>query len=140
VDADAMWVETGSEQLVVPLASADAIRRAEPDASTMDQWPRNNIGRSMFYVWARRDASNIEVRFFFTKYASVIEDPGTGSACANLGGWMIATGQPLPVDVTVHQGAAVARPCLLGLRVDARGAIAVTGRVVELGTGVVRLP
>ncbi len=140
IATDPLWVDTGAEQLVVPLASVDAVRRAEPDSSTMPEWPKNSIGRSMFYLWARRDPANIEVRFFFTKYGSVLEDPGTGSACANLGGWMIATGQRLPVDVAVHQGAAVARPCRIGLAVDEAGAISVSGRVIELGAGTIRIP
>jgi trans-2,3-dihydro-3-hydroxyanthranilate isomerase len=140
VAEDPLWVDTGSEQLVVPLASVDAVRRAEPDSSTMSGWPTNSIGRSLFYVWAWRDPSNIEVRFFFTKYSSVLEDPGTGSACANLGGWMLATRRSLPVDVALHQGAAVGRPCRLGLKVSADGAISVSGRVIELGGGSVRLP
>ena len=140
IASDPLWVDTGAEQLVIPLASVDAVRRADPDSSTMGAWPQNNRGRSMFYVWAWRDSANIEVRFFFTKYTSVIEDPGTGSACANLGGWMIATGQQLPVDVSVHQGAAVARPCRLGLVVDTGQRISVSGRVVELGSGSIRLP
>ena len=140
IGSPAMWVDTGTEQLIVPVASVDAVRRADPDAGTMREWPINSFGRAMFYVWAWRDPESIEVRFFFTKHASVLEDPGTGSACANLGGWMIATGATLPVDVAVHQGIAVARPCRLGLRVDATGVISVSGRVIELGHGVIRLP
>ena len=140
IASDPLWVDTGAEQLVIALSSVDAVRRADPDSSTMGAWPQNNRGRSMFYVWAWRDSANIEARFFFTKYTSVIEDPGTGSACANLGGWMIATGQQLPVDVSVHQGAAVARPCRLGLAVDTGQRISVSGRVVELGSGSIRLP
>ena len=135
-----LWIDTGSEQLVIPLNSVEAVRRADPDAGTIHDWPRNNSGRAMLYVWSRIDARNVEARFFFTKHASVLEDPGTGSACANLGGWMVETGQPLPVALTVRQGSAVGRPCQLGLAVAAGGAIAVSGRVVEVGSGVIRLP
>ena len=140
IGAQPLWVDTGSEQLIVPLASVDAVRRADPDASTMAEWPRNNFGRTMFHLWSHVDPTNIEARFFFTKHTSILEDPGTGSACANLGGWMIATRQSLPVNVDVRQGAAVGRPCRLGLAVDASGAISVSGRVIELGAGFVRLP
>ena len=73
------------------------------------------------------------VRFFFTQHGAVIEDPATGSACANLGGWMLATGKPLPVTATLHQGEAVGRPSRLGLRVDADRHIYVTGPAIELG-------
>jgi PhzF family phenazine biosynthesis protein len=75
------------------------------------------------------------VRFFFTQHGAVIEDPATGSACANLGGWMIATGKPLPFAATLRQGEAVGRPSQLGLRVDADRSIYVTGTAIELGRG-----
>ncbi len=69
----------------------------------------------------------------------MIEDPGTGSACANLGGWLIATGASLPQRITIAQGDAVGRPCRLGLEVDAERRIRVSGRVIELARGVVTL-
>jgi trans-2,3-dihydro-3-hydroxyanthranilate isomerase len=75
------------------------------------------------------------VRFFFTANGAVLEDPATGSACANLGGWWIATGQPLPLYATLRQGDAVGRPSRLGLRVDTDRRIYVTGAVLELGRG-----
>jgi predicted PhzF superfamily epimerase YddE/YHI9 len=79
--------------------------------------------------------SSVVSRFFFLKSGAVAEDPGTGSACANLGGWMIATGAPLPVDLRVRQGEHTGRRCRLGLRVDSEKGIFVTGRVVEIGAG-----
>jgi PhzF family phenazine biosynthesis protein len=135
-----LWVDTGAEQLVVQLAGIDAVRRADPDAGTIAEWPRNNLGLAMCYLWAYADARNVESRFFFTKHTTVLEDPGTGSACANLGGWMLATAQALPVELTVAQGAAVSRPCRLGLKVTRARDILVSGNVVELGNGVVHLP
>ncbi len=95
-----------------------------------------NGKRAMAYVFAR-DGDRVTARFFFPKHGAVIEDPGTGSACANLGGWLIATRAALPQRLTVDQGAAVNRPCRLGLAVDAAGAIRVSGRVIELGRGTV---
>ena len=86
-------------------------------------------------LWAR-EGDAIIVRFFFTQHGAVIEDPATGSACANLGGWFIATGAPLPLAATLRQGDAVQRPSRLGLRIDADRNIFVTGSVVELGHGV----
>ena len=62
-------------------------------------------------------------------------DPATGSACANLGGWHIATGKPLPFTATLFQGEAVKRPSRLRLRVDADQAIYVSGSVIRLGEG-----
>ncbi len=81
-----------------------------------------NKRKGLVYAWARVDDTTVRARFFFTKYGSVIEDPGTGSACANLGGWFLAQRAPLPLAVTVLQGDQVGRPCRLGLRVDAEPA------------------
>jgi trans-2,3-dihydro-3-hydroxyanthranilate isomerase len=64
-----------------------------------------------------------------------VEDPGTGSACANLGGWHIATKAPLPIDLVIRQGEKTGRRCRLRLRVDAAQRILVSGRVVEIGRG-----
>jgi PhzF family phenazine biosynthesis protein len=88
----------------------------------------------MAYVFAR-NGDHVLARFFFPKHGAMIEDPGTGSACANLGGWLIATGAPLPQQLTIDQGEAVGRPCQLGLAVAADRTIRVSGRVVEIGRG-----
>jgi PhzF family phenazine biosynthesis protein len=143
--APPLWVDTGSEQLMIPLASADAVRRVAPRADLLFTHGRTGQ-RAMAYVFAPADdaaAASGEramvVRFFFPKYGSVVEDPGTGSACANLGGWLIATGAPLPQRVSVAQGDAVGRPCRMALAVSADGGIRVSGRVVELARGTVTL-
>ena len=102
--------------------------------------------RAMAYVFApdphpsaTPGARSVVARFFFPKHGAVIEDPGTGSACANLGGWLIATGAPLPQRLAIAQGDAVGRPCRLGLEVTADRRILVSGRVVELARGTVTL-
>ena len=135
----ALWVDTGSEQLILPLASADAVERCQPNAELLMRHTVGNKRKGLVYVWARVDDQTIRVRFFFTKHASVIEDPGTGSACANLGGWFIAQRAPLPLAVRVLQGDQVGRPCRLGLSVDKDKRIFVSGRVVALGRGEITL-
>jgi PhzF family phenazine biosynthesis protein len=92
----------------------------------------------MAYVFAR-EGDSVLARFFFPKHGSVVEDPGTGSACANLGGWLLATGAPLPQRLAIDQGEAVGRPCRLALTVTAERQILVSGRVIELGSGTVTL-
>ena len=131
--AEPLWVDTGSEQLIVPLASFDAVRRAQPSPAQMLVHASNGQ-RAMAYVFAR-DGNHVVSRFFFPKHGAMIEDPGTGSACANLGGWLLATGAPLPQRLTIDQGEAVGRPCRLGLVVDAQRSIHVSGRVIEIGRG-----
>jgi len=98
----------------------------------------SNGERAMAYVFAR-NRDDVLARFFFLKHGAVVEDPGTGSACANLGGWLLATRAKLPVELRVDQGEAVARRCHLTLRVSAEGTIEVSGRVVEIGRGTITL-
>ena len=139
--ADPLWVDTGSEQLLIPLASVEAVDRAAPDAALL-QRHGSNATRAMAYVFAQEGAAadrRIRARFFFPKHAAVLEDPGTGSACANLGGWLLATGAALPVRLDVHQGEKVGRPCRLGLEVTSDRRIRVSGRVIEIARGVVEL-
>jgi PhzF family phenazine biosynthesis protein len=136
-----LWVDTGAEQLVIPLVDADAVERARPRPELFESLafsPRR--AAAMAYVWAPESPGWIRSRFFFSNLGAVSEDPATGSACANLGGWMIATGQPLPARVGIHQGSAVGRPSELGLHIDARKSIYVTGRVAAVGSGTVALP
>ena len=135
----ARWVNTGSEQLIVPLASADAVMRAQPKAPLLADL-KSDMGRSMVYVFAPHGAGKLRSRFFFTKHDSIIEDPGTGSATANLGGWLLADGATLPVSYAIEQGEAVNRPCHLGLQVTADRRILVSGRVVAIGRGTITLP
>jgi PhzF family phenazine biosynthesis protein len=132
-----LWVDTGSEQLIIPVASFDAVRRAQPSTPLLLAHGSNGP-RAMAYVFAR-DGERVLARFFFPKQGAVIEDPGTGSACANLGGWLLATRDRLPVTLTVDQGEAVGRRCRLGLRVDADRSIHVSGRVIEIGRGTITL-
>jgi PhzF family phenazine biosynthesis protein len=135
-----MWVDTGSEQLVIPLASVEDVRAARPEAGPLDRLARSpSRGDALAYVWARASAGEVVARFFFLAAGGVREDPAIGSACANLGGWMIATGKPLPASATLYQGAQVGRPSRLDLRVDEDRHIYVTGSAIELGRGEIEL-
>jgi PhzF family phenazine biosynthesis protein len=135
--APPLWIDTGSDQLVVPLASFAAVRRAAPRADAMLAHGSNGQ-RAMAYVFAR-EGDRVLSRFFFPKHGSVIEDPGTGSACANLGGFLLATGTALPQKLAIDQGEAVGRPCRLGLEVTSDRRILVSGRVIEIARGTVSL-
>jgi PhzF family phenazine biosynthesis protein len=132
-----LWVDTGNDQLVIPLASRDAVRRVAPKPDMMLR-VASNASRAMAYVFAR-DQDSVLARFFFPQHGAVIEDPGTGSACANLGGWLLVTGASLPQRLTVDQGEAVGRRCRLGLEVTTDRRIRVSGRVIELARGTLTL-
>ena len=135
VSGPVMWVDTGSEQLVVPLGSAEAVDRCRPDPQLLARHGSNATRQGLAYVWAPEGDGRIVARFFFLKRGAVAEDPGTGSACANLGGWHLATKATLPLDLVVRQGEKTGRRCRLRLRVDAEKRIFVSGRVVEVGRG-----
>ncbi len=138
VTDEPLWVNTGTEQLVIPVGSPELVHAARPNAELLARWGFSATRQeAMAYVWAPSEPA-WQVRFFFTANGAVLEDPATGSACANLGGWHIARGRA-PVEATLLQGAAVGRPSRLGLRVDGDGGIYVTGSVIELGRGSVVL-
>ncbi|MBC7623489.1 MAG: PhzF family phenazine biosynthesis protein [Aeromicrobium sp.] len=135
----ATWVNTGSEQLIIALTSADAVRRAAPKADLLARIA-SDAGRSMAYVFAPNGEGKLVSRFFFLKHGGIVEDPGTGSATANLGGWFIGNNALLPLEYKIDQGEAVNRACRIGLKVDAKKQIFVSGRVIEIGRGTVTLP
>jgi PhzF family phenazine biosynthesis protein len=140
VCADDLWMDTGSEQWVIPLGSPQAVERCRPAPADLARYSVGNKRRGLAYVWAWLDDRRIRVRFFLERHGSVVEDAGTGSACANLGGWFIARKTSLPLTCEVMQGDHLGRPCRLGLAVDAERRIFVSGRVIELGRGEIMLP
>ena len=132
------WVSTGMEQLLVPLANADAVDAASPNAGLSKF--SNDLGRVGVYVFSPLSQAAMRVRFFFNKNAGAFaEDPATGSACANLGAFALAVGTPLPIARVLSQGDHTGRPSRLLLSVDSQGAIGVSGEVIELGRGYVDL-
>jgi trans-2,3-dihydro-3-hydroxyanthranilate isomerase len=134
IAGEPLWIDTGARQLVIPLATPEQVRAARPIPELIARHGRRDDHESMAYVVAR-EGDHLLVRFFFTQHGSILEDPATGSACANLGGYYVATRRALPIAETLHQGAQAQRPSHLGLRVDADRAIYVTGAVHELGAG-----
>lgn len=137
-----LWVNTGVEQLVIPLANEELVRATKPVMALIEKHGfSESRDEAMAYVWARSetDPTAVSVRFFFTSNGALLEDPATGSACANLGGWMIARNAPRPMTATLSQGAAIERPSRLGLRIDEHDQIFVTGSVIELGRGSIDL-
>ena len=132
-----LWVNAGTEQLIVPLKSEAAVRRVRVRGELLAQLSSVD-GHSMAYVFAPAGAGLL-ARFFFPHGDSLLEDPATGSATANLGGWCLAMGRTLPCEFEISQGEYTGRPSSLRLRVDVDRQIHVSGEVVELGGGTVRL-
>jgi|ERR1700683_1817342 PhzF family phenazine biosynthesis protein len=132
-----LWVNAGMEQLIVPLTSEAAVRRVRVRAELLSQL-KSYDGHSQAYVFARSGTSLL-ARFFFPQGSAVLEDPATGSATANLGGWCLAMRYTLPFEFDISQGEFVGRPSALRLRVDAKSQVYVSGEVIEIGRGTIHL-
>ena len=138
IAAAPMWVNAGSEQLLIRLASREAVLAAQPVHELFVRHATLHPGRSIAYLW--QVADNVAtVRLFFEQQGAVIEDPGTGSACANLGGWCALNGLA-PLSWRVEQGEAIQRPNVLYLDVDAGGTVQVGGKVQRIASGQFQLP
>src|SRR5271154_6209754 len=103
-----LWIKAGKEQLVVPLTSTEAVRRVSPQPQRLQQI-RSEDGIGMAYVFAMSGPGAAQARFFFPQGAAVLEDPATGSATANFGGWCLAMQFALPVELRISQGEFVER-------------------------------
>jgi PhzF family phenazine biosynthesis protein len=133
-----LWINSGTEQLLVPLATPDAVKRVDIDVQTLRSVTQDGP-RAQAYVFAPTGPDRILSRFFFTKGNAIAEDPATGSAAANLGGWYLAREAAVPMAREISQGEAVGRPSVLRMRIDAGRSVFVAGEVIVLGRGHVDL-
>jgi PhzF family phenazine biosynthesis protein len=143
-----LWVKAGKEQLVVPLTSTDAVRRAVPSAPGMAKIVSED-GLSMAYVFcmsgdnsaggAANGRDQALARFFFPVGGAILEDPATGSATANFGAWSLAMKRTLPVQLQISQGEFVGRPSTLFLDVSREAQVFVGGDALEIGRGAISL-
>lgn len=130
-----LWLKAGREQLIIPLTSEAAVRRARPKPEMFEKL-RSVDGAGQALVFASTGAKKIMSRFFFPDGPSILEDPATGSACANLGGWFLAMGRRPPLAFEISQGELVGRPSILQLEVNTDNEVFVGGEVIELGSGI----
>lgn len=137
-DRGTKLVDVGVEQLIVQLTDAEAVRACAPDVGLMHQHLDAVALSPQVYVWATTGESTVEARFFAASGGALDEDPATGSACSNLGGWLVGEGVR-GVRLEVSQGAAVGRPSRLVLTVDDDGGVHVAGRVDDVGSGSMRV-
>lgn len=133
-----LWVKAGREQLIIPLTSEAAVKRARPKPEMFEKL-RSTDGAGQAYVFASTGGKKIVSRFFFPDNGGILEDPATGSACANLGAWFISMGRRPPLDFEISQGEQIGRPSLLQLEVNADKEVFVGGDVIELGSGIINL-
>lgn len=133
-----LWMKAGREQLVIPLTSEAAVRRVRPKLELFERLSSVD-GAGQAYVFASGGDRKILSRFFFPDNGAILEDPATGSACANLGGWFVAMGRRPPLSFEVSQGEFIGRPSILQLEVNSDNEVFVGGEVIEIGSGIVNL-
>jgi PhzF family phenazine biosynthesis protein len=107
----------GSPKLLVEVRDADTLYGLSPDLAAITAWGRQH-GVNGLYVYCRLDAGTVEGRNF-NHLAPSLEDSATGVAAG-------ALAVALERDVTVRQGRATGRDCLIRARVE-DGAILVGG-------------
>jgi PhzF family phenazine biosynthesis protein len=127
---DAHWVDNGPGWVAVLLASAQAVLELRPGFVDLD------LGVVGPYPPGSPHA--FEVRAFFPKDGTTVEDPVTGSLNASLARWLLDGGRA-SAPYVVSQGTALGRAGRVHISTDERGAIWVAGATATRVLGEVEL-
>jgi PhzF family phenazine biosynthesis protein len=127
---DSSWADNGPGWVAVLLASADAVLALEPGTIDLD------LG--VVGPYPAGSPESFEVRAFFPKDGSTVEDPVTGSLNASIAPWLLRTGRATAPYV-VSQGTALGRAGRVHISQDEQGAIWVAGATVTRVSGQVDL-
>ncbi|MFI6456772.1 PhzF family phenazine biosynthesis protein [Streptosporangium amethystogenes] len=127
---DAEWVDNGPGWVAVLLASADEVLALRPGLVDLD------VGVVGPYPEGSPEA--FEVRAFFPKDGTTVEDPVTGSLNASLAQWLLRTGRA-EAPYVASQGTVLGRAGRAHVSRDADGAIWVGGGTITCVTGEVKL-
>lgn len=133
---------TGLWDLLVPVRSLEALRRASPDARELGEHNRS-IGVVSTHLFCREtvlEGSTLHTRDF-SPAAGVPEDPHTGTASGALCAYLVKIGALAPGTHVFEQGWTVARPGLIFVEVAAEAlGVRVGGHAVEIMRGELLLP
>ena len=134
-------VSTGTPQLHVPLASAEALARMQVDRHAL--FPATRTYFSV-HVFARGTAPYALEARHFADFGDVAEDPFTGSATGGMAAYCARYGIIEAREYRVTQGAHVGRPGEAWVRVDGDvpddiGHIHVAGQAVTVLRGAIAL-
>jgi PhzF family phenazine biosynthesis protein len=127
---DSQWVDNGPGWVAVLLGSAEQVLAVSPAFDDLD------LG--VVGPYPKDEDAAFEVRAFFPKDGSLVEDPVTGSLNASLAGWLLSTGRA-SVPYVASQGTVLGRSGRVAVSQDADGTIWVAGRTVTCMTGEVEL-
>ena len=130
-------VSTGARQVLVPLASTDALARAQPDPALVAAI-LGDTGAVVVYAFVcESGAATADARSFFDSPGGVAEeDPATGAAAGPL---MAYLNRHAGIDaLTITQGVQMGRPSRLDCAVEGERA-RVGGEVVVLAEGTLHL-
>lgn len=131
------FMNSGTQQFLIELTNHQALQNLQLDIARLRELNVNNPFKTTdepsVYYWVA-DGDIIHARMFFEQNRVMVEDSGTGSACANLGAYFILQNQ-YPIAKTIHQGDDMGRPSRLTLKVDDEQTIFVGGRVVQVAKG-----
>ncbi len=137
-------VSNGLDFLIVEATSLATVANARcniEDAVRVIK--RHNVHAIYVFVRLEGKGPNVHARFFAPTLA-VVEDPATGSAAGALGGYLARILKfPMRLHLVIEQGGEIGRPSLITVDVNSeRGTIeevTVTGKVVPVGDGIIRL-
>ncbi|GGL92966.1 phenazine biosynthesis protein PhzF [Streptomyces cinereus] len=133
----AYFINSGTQQILVELTNRQALANVQIDMPKLRELnidnPFKTTKEPSIYYWFD-DGDIIHSRMFFEQNNSLVEDSGTGSACANLGAYFISQNH-YPISKAIHQGDDMGRPNRLTLKVDNEQNIFVGGKVIEVGKG-----
>ncbi len=127
---EAQWADNGPGWVAVMLASAQAVLELRPGLVDLD------VG--VVGPYPPGSPCDYEVRAFFPKDGTTVEDPVTGSLNASLAQWLIREGRA-EAPYVVSQGTVLGRSGRVHISIDSDGTIWVGGGTVTCVTGHVDL-
>jgi trans-2,3-dihydro-3-hydroxyanthranilate isomerase len=130
----------GVLELIVPLKSLDAIRRAHPNPTALQRILPPDTCAYLFTREAQDPAHQIHARMFNANPLDLLEDAATGSAAGPLGAYLVRHNILPPGKFVIEQGYEMGRPSVIHVGVTEAGPISVGGQTVKVGEGVMYLP
>jgi len=123
---DAQWVDNGPGWVAALLRSADAVLALRPGPV--------DVALGVVGPYPTSAPAAFEVRAFFEKDGSTVEDPVTGSLNASLAQWLLASARA-SAPYTVSQGTVLGRAGRVHISQDADGVIWVAGATITCLVG-----